>query len=160
MFGDGMKKYIMPIFLALLTGLILGRFVLNQYEFEGRIVSVAGKGTQAYFIEQGVYTSKDEMEGNTKSFPYYIYTVGKDKYHVYIGITFSDKNVSKIKGYYKNLGYDTNVREISINNNDFTTVLEQYDNLLENSSEDEVIGTVCSQVLNKYEELVLNGSKN
>ena len=155
-----MKKYIMPIFLALLTGLLLGRFVLNQYEFEGRIISVAGKGRQAYFIQQGVYTSKESMEENTKSFPYYIYTFEEDKYHVYIGITFSDKNATKIKGYYKDLGYDTYVKEISINNNDFETVLEQYDNLLENSNESEVVGTVCSQVLNKYEELVLNDNKN
>ena len=155
-----MKKYMIPIFLALITGLILGRFVLNQYEFEGRIVPVAGRGRQAYFIQQGVYTSKENMEENMKSFPYYIYTLEDDKYHSYIGITFSNKNVDKIKGYYKDLGYDTYVKKISIDNTNFGTVLEQYDNLLEGSDESEVIGTVCSQVLNKYEELVLNDNKN
>ena len=155
-----MKKYIMPIFLALLTGLLLGRFVLNQYEFEGKIVSVAAKGRQAYFIASGIYNSKDEMEEKNKLFPYYIYNLKDDQYHVYIGITFSNKNSDKIKGYYKDLGYDTSIEEININNNNFITVLEQYDNLLENSNEDEVIGTICSQVLNKYEELVLDDNKD
>lgn len=155
-----MKKYIMPIFLALLTGLILGRFVLNQYEFEGRIVSVVNKNKTAYFIQQGVYSSKESMEENVKAFPYYIYTLDQDKYYVYIGITFSSDNAAKIEGYYKNLGYDTYVKEITINSDSFTTVLEQYDSLLENSTDNEVIGTICSQVLNEYEELVLNGNKD
>ena len=50
-----MKKYIIPIVLALITGLILGRFVLNQYEFEGKIVPVNSKSKTAYFIQKGVY---------------------------------------------------------------------------------------------------------
>ena len=36
-----------------------------------------------------------------------------------------------------------------------STVLKQYDLLLKESEDKEVIGTVCSQILNKYEELVL-----
>lgn len=154
--GDIMiKKYIIPILLALLVGLILGRFVLNQYEFEGRIVPVVNTNKKAYFIQQGVYSSKESMEENVKSFPYYIYMIDQDKYYVYIGITLLEENMNKIKGYYQEKGYNTYVKEISVNNSDFITVLEQYDSLLKESNDKEVIGTVCSQVLNKYEELVL-----
>lgn len=156
-----MKKYFMPILLALITGLILGRFVLNQYEFEGKIVPVGAKSKNAYFIQQGVYSSKESMEENMTDFPYYIYTIIDDKYYVYIGITFLEENLEKIKGYYEKKGYITYVKELSVNDEKFITVLEQYDNLLQGSDEEEVIGTVCSQVLNKYEELVLkNDNQN
>ena len=155
--GDNMiKKYIVPIFFALIVGLVLGRFVLNQYEFEGKIISTVNTSKQAYFIQQGVYSSKESMENNVKDFPHYIYMINNDKYYVYIGITFLEENMNKIKGYYEEKGYNTYVKQININNENFITVLEQYDTLLKSSTDTQVIGTVCSQVLNKYEELVLS----
>lgn len=150
-----MKKFIVPILLALITGLILGRFVLNQYEFEGKIVPVGSKNKTAYFIQQGVYSSKESMEKNVSEFPYYIYSIIDNKYYVYIGITFLEENLEKIKGYYEKMGYITYVKELSIDNKNFITVLEQYDSLLKESDKEEIVGTVCSQVLSKYEELVL-----
>lgn len=151
----------MPVIFALITGLILGRFVLNQYEFEGKIVPVGSKSKMAYFIQQGVYSSKESMEENLTDFPYYIYSMKDDRYYVYIGITFLEENLEKIKGYYEKKGYITYVKELSINNENFITVLEQYDSLLQESNEEEIVGTVCSQVLSKYEELVLeNDGKN
>lgn len=156
-----MKKYVMPIIFALITGLILGRFVLNQYEFEGKIVPVGTKNKMAYFIQQGVYSSKENMEENVTDFPYYIYSISDDRYYVYIGITFLEENLEKIKGYYEKMGYITYVKELSVDNENFITVLEQYDSLLKESDEEEIFDTICSQVLNKYEELVLeNDGKN
>lgn len=141
---------------ALITGLILGRFVLNQYDFNGKIISTINTSKSAYFIQQGVYSSKDSMEQNVTDVPYYIYMIDDNKYYVYIGITFLEENMDKIKGYYKQKGYNTYVKEINISNDDFITVLEQYDSLLKESNDSEVIGMICSQVLNKYEELVLS----
>lgn len=149
------KKYVVPVFLALVVGLILGRFVLNQYEFEGKIISTINNSKQAYFIQQGVYSSESSMKENTKKFPYYIYMINDNKYYVYIGITLLEENMNKIKGYYEEQGYTTYVKELTIDNDSFITVLEQYDTLLKESNDSEVVGTVCSQVLNKYEELVL-----
>lgn len=150
-----MKKNVFVIFLALIIGTMLGIFVLKQYEFEGKIVPVVGKSKNAYFIQQGVYSSMESMKENMSDFSYYIYSIKDNKYYVYIGITFLEENLNKIKGYYEEKGYITYVKELTINNESFITVLEQYDKLLQNSNEDEVITTVCSQVLSKYEELVL-----
>ena len=150
-----MKKYVLPILMALIIGLILGRFVLNQYEFEGKIVPVGSKSKNAFFIQQGVYSSEESMKENLSDFPYYIYSIKDDRYYVYIGITFLTENLDKIKGYYEKKGYITYVKALTINNEDFITVLEQYDSLLQSSDEEEVINTICSQVLSKYEELVL-----
>lgn len=153
--GDKMKKYLTTFFLALLIGLVIGRFILNQYTFEGRIVPTFKSQETGYFIQQGVYSSKESMEDSTSSLPYYIYNIEDNKYYVYVGITLNKENVDKLKGYYENLGYTTYVKEFNISNDNFLTVLKQYDSLLKESSDEEVIGTVCSQVLNKYEELVL-----
>lgn len=150
-----MKKYITTFLVALVIGLVIGRFILNQYTFEGRIVSTFNTGEKVYFIQQAVYSSKENMESGTTKLPYYIYTIEGNKYYVYIGITENSENAEKIKGYYNNLGYTTYVKEFNINNNDFITVLRQYDALLKESEDSEVIGTICSQILNKYEELVL-----
>ena len=156
-FGDIMvKKYAIPVILAVFSGIILGKFMLNQYDFNGKIIPTFSTTKSAYFIQQGVYSSKESMENNTTNFPYYIYVLDEDKYYVYIGITLLEENMNKIKGYYEEKGYNTYVKEININNDDFLTVLEQYDSLLSGSTDSEVIGTICSQVLNKYEELVLN----
>lgn len=153
--GDNMKKYITTFILALTIGLIIGRFILNQYTFEGKIVSTFNKQEKAYFIQQGVYSSKESMESATTSLPYYVYSVEDNKYYVYSGITLNLENVDKIKGYYESLGYTTYVKEIFINNNDFIIVLNQYDLLLKETEDKQVIGTICSQILTKYEELVL-----
>lgn len=150
-----MKKYFFPVLMALIVGVILGRFILNQYEFEGKIIPVGSKSKNAYFIQQGVYSSKESMQENLSDFPYYIYSIKEDRYYVYIGITLLEENLEKIKGYYEEKGYITYVKELTINNEDFITILEQYDNLLQNSDDEEVISTICSQVLSKYEELVL-----
>ena len=156
-FGDIMvKKYVVSLVVAILVGFVLGKFMLNQYDFNGKIIPAINSNKNAYFIQQGVYSSKESMEKNTAKFPYYIYVLDNDKYYVYIGITFLEENMNKIKGYYKEKGYNTYVKEISISNDNFITVLEQYDILLSEGSDLQVIETICSQVLNKYEELVLN----
>lgn len=150
-----MKKYLTTFLSALIIGLLIGRFILNQYTFEGRIVSTFNNGDEVYFIQYGVYSTKESMEESTTSLPYYIYSIEDSKYYVYVGITENEENAQKIKGYYEDLGYIIYVKEFNINNNNFMTVLRQYDSLLKESSDSEVIKTICSQVLNKYEELVL-----
>lgn len=156
-FGDIMiKKYAVLLVVAILVGFVLGKFMLNQYDFNGKIIPTISTSKNAYFIQQGVYSSKESMEKNTTNFPYYIYVLDNDKYYVYIGITFLEENMNKIKGYYEEKGYNTYVKEINISNDNFITILEQYDILLKESTDLQVIGTICSQVLNEYEELVLN----
>ena len=150
------KKYTFAVLCAVLVGFILGKFMLNQYDFKGKIIPTIHTTKTAYFIQQGVYSSRDSMENNTSNFPYYIYILDNDKYYVYIGITFLEENMNKIKGYYKEKGYNTYVKEININNDNFITVLEQYDSLMKESTDAQVIETICNQVLNKYEELVLD----
>lgn len=149
------KKYIFSILSAIVIGLAFGKFMLKQYQNPKNIIPVMSSPFKVFFLELGVYDSEVEMKESTIKFPFYIYTLKDNKYYVYIGITKNENNLNKIKGYYENKGYIISVREYEIENDAFLAVLEQYDNLLLESTDDEVIDGVCSQVLSKYEEMVL-----
>ena len=155
-----MKNYIVPIISALLVGFLLAKFMIDQYDKKENLKTIFNNSNTLYFIRQGIYSDKESMEKNMTDFSYYIYNLEDDKYHTYIGIKSSKKNSQKLKDFYEKLGYITYIKEINISSKSFMEVLEQYDKLLENTDEEKTIKAICSQVLSKYEELILNEHKN
>lgn len=151
-----MKKYIIPTILSIVIGFYLGKILLGEYKNANELIPVFGNELiQLYFVRQGEYNTLEEMETAMIKFPYYIHTIKDEKYLSYIGISSNEQNANKIKGYYDNMGYNTIVEKIGTSNSDFVSVLTEYDKLIQ-SSTDSTIGSVCSQILIKYEELVLN----
>ena len=59
--------------------------------------------------------------------------------------------------YYKNLGYETIIKHYQINNKKFLEELKEYDNIISNTNDLTVLSSLISQVLMKYEEVVING---
>lgn len=155
-----MKNYIVPVISALLVGFLLAKFMIDQYDKKENLKTVFNNTNTLYFIRQGIYSDKESMEKNMADFSYYIYNLEDDKYHTYIGITSSKENSQKLKDFYEKLGYITYIKEINISSKSFMEVLEQYDKLLENTNEEKTIKAICSQVLSKYEELILNEHQN
>ncbi|MBE6144432.1 MAG: hypothetical protein E7169_02545 [Firmicutes bacterium] len=155
-----MKKYIMPILSALLVGFLLAKFMINQYDKKENLKTVFNSYETLYFIQQGVYSTKESMEKNMSDFAYYIYNIENDKYYTYIGITKTKENSDKLKGFYEKLGYITYIKEINVDNIGFVEILNQYDQLLETTEDENTIKAICSQVLSKYEELILNEREN
>ncbi|HPF83255.1 MAG TPA: hypothetical protein PLV83_03690 [Bacilli bacterium] len=147
-------KRVFPVVSAIIIGILLAKFMFNQYKYDTKLDTVFNNGTKVYFIQQGVYSSFESMQTSLASFTYYIYTLDSDKYYAYIAITKSPENSEKLKGYYSNLGYTIYVKELNVNNTDFLSLLEQYDTLLSKSSENSVIEAITIQSLKKYEELV------
>ena len=132
----------------------MGKFILNQYS-DFNVFPVSFGYDDVYFLEKGVYDNEDIMRENMSSFNYYIYDIEKDGYHTYLGITKKRENALKVKEYYAKKGYDIYIRENSIKNDKFISVLNQYDILLSESSDDTIDG-ICNQILSSYEELVIN----
>lgn len=153
-----MKKYFWSIFLSLIIGVYLGKFVLNQYD-DFNIISTFNYSDTLYFLQQGVYSNIDIMKDEMSFFPYYIYNLENDGYHTYVGITKSLENALKVKEYFNDMGYDIYVKENNINNSVFSSVVAQYDLLLVDA-EGDAIGDICNQVLSSYEELVINDNKD
>lgn len=153
-----MKKYFWSIFLSLVVGIYLGKFTLNQYD-DFNVFPVSFGYDTIYFLQQGVYSNIDVMKNNMSNFQYYIYDKENDGYHTYVGITKSQENALKVKEFFEEKGYDIYIKENNINNGSFVSVLTQYDILLSEASGDTIDG-ICNQILNSYEELVINENQN
>lgn len=150
-----MKKNIILYALgAIIIGIILGKYIYNGYEMESR--DVFNETTnKIYLIQYGVYSSEELMLDNTKKLKNYFYYIDNSKYHVLIGIT-SNKNLKdKIVNAY-NIDNKVYLKEITTNNSIFNEALKQYDNLVNDSNDNDIIITAEKQILSKYEELILN----
>lgn len=136
----------------------MGNIMFNQYKIGDNTtlpVSIETSKT-LYFLQQGVYSNKESMESNLKQFNYYIYSEKDNLYYAYLAITGDKDNLEKIKGYFGNLGYDLYVKEYTVESQSFIEILNQYEELLKQTSDEKTIASICGQVLSKYEELVLN----
>lgn len=153
-----MKKYFWSIFLSLVVGIYLGKFTLSQYD-DFNIFPVSFSSDTLYFLQQGVYSNINVMKNNMVDFQYYIYDSEDDGYHTYVGITKNRENALKIKEFFKERGYDIYVKEVSVSNSSFVSVVSQYDILLSEATGD-AIESICNQVLSSYEELVINENQN
>ena len=154
-----MKKYFVTILMAIIVGFFLAYFFIKQYDdYKG--IGVSSSTEELYFIQYGVFSNKESLEENTISLGNYIYNVEDDKYYVFIGITAIEDNAKKISDYYKTLGYETIIKKYQISNKDFIEQLKTYDEVIKETQDKTALSSVINQVLIKYEEVVINGSKN
>ena len=152
-----MKKYITLIIISIIIGFFLSYFVLTKYKnFNG--VSVYKDADEYYFLQYGEYNTKEELENIAINLENYVYRKEDDKYYMYIGITRNKENISKIKNYYKNKNIILEEKVFYISSNKFKETIDNLDNILSVSTDDIVINEIINQGLNKYEEIVLNGS--
>ena len=151
-----MKKYLLTFLIALIIGFFLSNFFLKQYDdYSG--IKVSGIGENLFFVQFGVFSSLESLEENTLSLQNYVYIIQDNLYYVYVGITKLEENAEKIVNHYKNLGYETIIKEFQISNKKFLELLINYDNVLKNTDDDTVISSIINQVLIKYEEVVISG---
>lgn len=149
-------KGLYSIILCIVVGGMMSKFILDQYDKSTNELQVSNIKDTVYFYQQGVYSSKESMEENIKNVEYYIYNIENNKYYVYIGMTAEEKNIDKLQSYFKNIGFETYIKEFEITNQPFLEVLQQYDLMLEKTDDTNTIAAICSQILAKYEELVIN----
>ena len=152
-----MKQYIFTFVVALIIGFFLCNFFIKQYnDYNG--IRVSNSGYELYFIEYGSYDTINDMEKNTINLENYIYNEYDNKYYVYIGITELEENAKKIVNHYKKLGYETSIKKFGITNKEFMNIIKNYDDLIKNIDDDTAFSSLISQMLTKYEEVVIHGS--
>ena len=154
-----MKNTLFIILIALIIGFFLGSFFIKKYNGDLNLV-IADSTSEVYFIQYGIFSDFDSMEKNTINLENYIYKEDMNKYYVYVGITKNKDNCSKIQNFYSKLGYNTIVKSYFINNNKFLKLLNDYDEIISKIEDDTVLSSVMSQVLSKYEEVVIRSGKN
>lgn len=154
-----MKKYLFPIILSLCIGALLSYLIINSYsDIDSMAVSKGAE--EVYYLQRGVYSSKKNMEESMKDFQHYIYNVEDNKYHTYIALSKNKQNIEKIKTYYEKMSYNTYIETKITDNEDFLTVLGQYDELLNKTEDEKAIKAIVNQILAKYEEMVSGEYKN
>lgn len=145
-----MKKYFFSIIFSLIIGGLMAFFLINSYDNKNMVIFSKNVKT-VFYIERGVYSTKENMEENMMDFENYIYNVEEGKYHAYIGLTLDEKTAFKIQKYYDK--YNTKIVKKVTDNKQFLAVLGQYDEILLKTNDTKTIKTISHQVLSKYEEL-------
>lgn len=142
-----MKK-ILPILLGLIVGLFFTKIFYSSYNAN----YVFNENVNVYVLQQGVYSSIENIEKNV-GLDYYIYEKNNDMYYVYASFSTNLENVEKLKEFFEKKGYSIYVKEISLLSSSFTEILKQYDLLLEKTDDDSAIGAIIASVLSEYEEV-------
>ena len=152
-FGDTMKKYLKTIIIAVVIGLFLGKYTFNEYNSIS--VKAMNEEDYIYLLQYGVYKDENIMKENTKNLKNYLFYLDDKGYHVLIGITKNKKNSQKIVDSYDIL---TNIyiKKKKIDNEEFSQLLDQYDILIKETNDKEIINNAQKQILSKYEELIIN----
>ena len=117
-----MKKYLFPILLSFIIGSIMAIALISSYDGT-EAITVFKNARKVYYVQRGVYSTKDSMEANMASFSHYIYNVEDNKYYAYIGITGNKENSKKLKNYYEKQGYNTYVKEKITDNEYFFNMM-------------------------------------
>ena len=153
-----MKKNIETIIVCIAVGFLMGEFMFKQYRKEEKNQTLPTMQVEEtlYFLQQGVYSNLENMKQNLTEFEYYTYIEKDGKYYVYIGITKSKETMEKLKNFFNQKGYDIYVKEIAVKSTAFLEVLDQYEQLLKGTDDEKTIEAACTQILAKYEELVVN----
>lgn len=143
-------KYLFPFILCIITGFLMGIFLYNGYNKEISI-PVMKDTNQIYFIKYSEFDTKKQMEKSLTNFKNYIYKQDST-YTVYFTLTTNKENIDKIKGYYKDLGYIVSIEEKNIDLNIYNELID-YDTLLLETNDKEVIQNILYAIVDKYKEL-------
>lgn len=143
--GDDMRiKIFIYLVIAVVAGYVVGLY-LFRYQ-DTKYVS----SNMVYFIQDTVALNPSEIGSD-----YTRVIQEKDgKYYSYVGITMSHENALKVQEYYSFLGVDTYIQEEMVSNLDFIGSLQEYDQLLSNTSGKDML-SVLKVILATYDEMVL-----
>lgn len=145
-----MKQKIITSVILIFIGILLG---IKIYDAKDNMLKVFNEEEMYYFLQEGIYASKEIMEENTKKIPAKAIIYDNDKYYVYVGITQKETIAKKIKSIYEQQGYQIYIKEKSVMDDEFQSNITQFDLLINSTDVPEEILTIEEVVLTSYEEL-------
>lgn len=139
-----------------LVSIILGALsaMLLNSTYKEKLVNTFSEGKTYYFIQEGVYSSKEIMTENTKDIQVKTVDTLNNKQYVYLGITRDNNNAKKIKDIYEKKGYQIYIKEQNLSNEEFYNNVTQFDILVNSTDKEAEILTIEEVVLANYEELI------
>lgn len=148
------KAYLIPLIISIAIGFFIGKTMCDEYHTTetSKTVFENLSSKTAYYLQYGVYSTKENMEKSVIALPYYIYRVEDNKYHVYIGVTLKETNVKKLQDYFQSIGYVTYKKEGTIKNKTYLEELQTFDEMLEKVTDNNTIRDINQKSLEKYKE--------
>ena len=150
-----MKKTIIWILIAIVSGALLGKFTFDKYENIDTL-NVISYDNSVYMLEYGAYETLDEMTNSIIDIDRYIYIEEDNKVTAYIGIAKTNESITKIKNIYDEKNIDTSIVKIKIDNDEFIQNLNEYEKLLEVAEDEKSLLIIENQILSCYESVVVN----
>ena len=147
-----MKRTMIVSLVSIILG-ALSAMLLNS-TYKEKLVNTFSEGKTYYFIQEGVYSSKEIMTENTKDIQVKTVDTLNDKQYVYLGITRDNNNAKKIKDIYEKKGYQIYIKEQNLSNEEFYNNVTQFDILVNSTDKASEILTIEEVVLANYEELI------
>ena len=144
-----MKKYIILTVVSVVLSYLMAKIIFMEYKSD-KVIALSKTGDKYYFLQLGVYSSYDSMLDNSNKLSNYIYTNNDDKYYVFTCISKNIENMNKMESYYKELGFDTYVKEFILDDNELSNTVSKVDLLLSETTEG--IGELCKKSIEKYKE--------
>ncbi len=128
--------------------------MLLNSTYKEKLINTFSEGKTYYFIQEGVYSSKEIMTENTKDIQVKTVDTINNKQYVYLGITRDNNNAKKIKDIYEKKGYQIYIKEQNLSNEEFYNNVTQFDILVNSTDKASEILTIEEVVLANYEELI------
>lgn len=148
-----MKKIIVVGSIFILLGFIVGN---NLFSKRIELIKEINKNNTYYFLEEGVYSSKEMLNNNISKITQKVVSENKDYYYVYIGITKNIDVAKKIKELYEERGYKIKIKEKKLKNEEFSNNVSQFDILLKEATTFDEVLTIERIVLSNYDDLINN----
>ena len=106
-----------------------------------------------YFIQTAALKDYKNVSSLSKNLKAFLVIEEDNLYHIYVAITADESNLKKLKEFYKDNNYNIYVKEKITNNSSFIKLIDNYDFLLSETTDKEVIYNINKIVLKKYEEI-------
>ena len=139
-----------------MIGFIAGNFIFNS---QTSLITSIRKKEVIYFIEEGIYPTKESLKKNIKDLPSKTIEKENNKYYVYVGITKEKEIAEKMKQIYEKKGYKIKIKEKDNISEEFSINVTQFDLLIQATNDESEILTIEEVVLANYGELTKNNSK-
>lgn len=149
-----MKKTMFLAVVFVILGAVCGNYL---YKNAPDSVSVFRESSKFYFLQEGIYSSKDIMMENVGDLSNKLVVLKDNQYYVYVGITLDKNNVDKIKKIYEDMGYQIYVQEIELDSEEFISNVSQFDLLVAEADSTDDILSVEEVVLANYEQIFGTG---
>ena len=120
------------------------------------VIKEFNKNNTYYFLEEGVYSSKEMLKTNISKITQKVISKNKEYYYVYIGITKNKAVAEKIKQLYEERGYKIQIKEKRLKNEEFSNNVNQFDILLKEAKTFDEVLTIEKIILSNYDDLINN----